>query len=202
MKARPIPFSALMVRALLQGHKTQTRRVAKNVRNVSDSLFESDLPLALISNCPYGQVGTQLYVKEAAWMWCEREPDGISERGNPQWHYVPMTDAPVFFQADHPQKPERSIDSPNTGNKWDWRLKIGRFLPCWASRLTLEITDVRLERLQDISEADAIAEGVPPLPAGKSARDWYRSAWEKLHGNGAWQQNPWVWVIEFERIKT
>ena len=190
-----------MVNAILHGNKTQTRRIAKNVKSMSDSLFGSELALPTRTSSPYGPVGTPLYVKEAAWMWCERKPDRMSERGNPQWHYVPLPDAPIFYQTDHPDKPGTAITSPQTGNQWNWRLKIGRFLPRWASRLTLKITDVRLERLQDISEADAMAEGAPTLPTGQSARDWYRSAWEKLHGAGAWQQNPWVWVIEFERIE-
>lgn len=226
MKARPILFSGPMVRALLDGRKTQTRR---EVKPQPVKLSKSHLPLPLhpddwawstrhgsncstVSNkptgpagwrehCPYGQPGDLLAVKEAAWMWCERRPNGVNKRGRQKWHYVPLSAAPVHFQSDHPTKPEVRVVSPDTGNEWCWRLKVGRFLPRWASRLTLEITGVRVERLQDISEADAKAEGcvyveAPPLSVGYHPA--YRDLWESINGPGSWAANPWVWVLEFK----
>ena len=85
-------------------------------------------------------------------------------------------------------------------------------MPRWASRITLEITDVRVERLQDISEADAVAEGCKPIRPelvqdglivrpGRSAVEEFRLVWEQIHGGGSWEKNPWVWVIEFKRLE-
>ncbi len=87
---------------------------------------------------------------------------------------------------------------------WGWRLKIGRFLPRWASRITLEITDVRVERVQEIGEHDAIAEGVSGWVKDErceTARDGFRVLWKSLHGDGSWAANPWVWVIGFRKVE-
>lgn len=205
MKEQPILFSAPMVRALLAGTKTQTRRVVKPTPEwVGQSgvlSFEGrvGLPHAI---CPYGQPGDRLNVKDAAWMWCERRPNGKTKTGRDKWLYVPMREAPIHYAANHPQKPSISVVSPDTGNVWGWRLKIGRFLPSWASRITLEITAVRVERLQDISEADTVAEGIPagevsPPDAGRFA---YSLLWDQINGPGSWDANPWVWVVEFKRV--
>ena len=212
-----------MVKAILAGTKTQTRRVVKpqppewvKVWNGCNGLehfffdreeddeggkhwpsYEQGL------RCPYGQPGDRLRVKEAAWMWCERRPNGKTPTGRDKWLYVPLRSAPVIYAADHPAKPGTSVVSPDTGNQWGWRLKIGRFLPAWASRITLEVTGVRVERLQDISEADAKAEGCVVWPECKepAAINLYRALWDQINGPGSWDANPWVWVVEFKRIK-
>lgn len=225
MKERPILFSGPMVRAILEGRKTQTRRVAKltttgRVMAVgSHKNWHPDDPNAVLA-CPYGQPGDRLIVKEHVWMWCEKRPNGVTKKGRPKFHYVPMRGAPMFYCADFAKKPTGTIISPYTGNEWGWRKKLGRFMPRWASRITLEVTGVRVERLQDISEEDADAEGALNSSglhdfdcAGKcfhadqrcdcgggSIAKAYKRLWESINGAGSWAVNPWVWVVEFRRI--
>lgn len=222
MTERPILFSGPMVRALIAGTKTQTRRVVKEaptgpaayLLGVHQGVWgiHADVDRddgVWRGRCPYGAPGDQLRVKEAAWMWCERKPNGKTATGRDKWHYVPMREAPVHYAADHPARPAVNIVSPNTGNQWGWRLKIGRFLPAWASRIAPEVTEVRVERLQDISEADCIAEGVEVrggmFTNGSAAefdtgRDAYRALWESINGDGSWEASPWVWCVSFRRI--
>lgn len=211
MKARPILFNTDMVKAILSGRKTQTRREIKPqpelVTESHDAGFRkywtykgADITgkkSNFIESCPFGQPGDLLCFKEPAWMWCEKKPNGITPTGRQKYHYRPLESAPVFYQADHPSKPAISIVSPDTGNEWVWRLKIGRFLPRWASRLTLEITDVRVERLQDIDRGDCMAEGCPfPNMAVNDPIGWFSGLWDSIYGN--WHANPWVWVVEFK----
>lgn len=223
MTERPISFSAPMVRALLAGTKTQTRRAIKpqpthfNPVGVPRRVVPDGGPSDMI-RCPYGQPGDRLRVKEAAWMWCDRRPNGTTKTGRQKWRYVPMRAAGIWYAADHRTKPNIGVVSPDTGNEWGWRLKIGRFLPAWASRITLEVTGVRVERLQDIGEADAKAEGAEPYETapfshaelalldaplkdqGAPYSNGYSLLWESINGAGAWAANPWVWVISFRRI--
>jgi hypothetical protein len=231
VNSRPILFSAPMVRALLAGTKTQTRRIVK--------LKDQSLPLALgfwedgdgkcvdkdgprwsfghrvpgdpqnmyvheRVMCPYGQPGDRLRVKEQAWMWCEKRPNGKTKTGRAKFLYVPLRAAPVIYCADHTQKPGTSVVSPETGNVWGWRCKVARFMPAWASRITLEITGVRVERLQGISDADAFAKGIQQsvndgVSGDGTARGAYRALWESINGPGSWDANPWVWVVEFRK---
>lgn len=225
MKERPILFSGQMVRAIIDGRKTQTRRALK--KQISGKLagpnFDgmwSDTTRHVVRYfpCPYGEPGTVLLVKESAWMWCERRPNGTTPTGRPKWHYVPMREAPIFYAADHPKRPETSVVSPDTGNVWGWRLKIGRFLPAWAVRIRLTSTGVRVERLQDISILDSHAEGVGGTYGetgirlgfsgenhewdNKTAIEQYAWLWESINGPGSWDANPWVWVVEFRRIQS
>jgi hypothetical protein len=211
MTSRPILFSAPMVRAIQAGQKTKTRRIVKpgpagvpdpitgyvfNGRALvrTDERCMSVYPI----RCPYGQPGDQLRVKEAAWMWCERRPNGKTKTRRDKWHYVPMRSAPIWYAADHKAKPTISVESPDTGNQWGWRLKIGRFLPNWASRINLDIVSVRVERLQDISAQDCWAEGIPFSPDENPIHE-YRDLWASIHGENSWDANPWVWVVEFRR---
>lgn len=226
---RPILFSAPMVRAILSGAKTQTRRIVKPQPHPDTYRWCSDAGgtgkwMALRPSvtggtaqcwgwapCPYGAPGDRLYVKEAAWMWCERRPNGTTKTGRPKWHYVPLRSAPIIFCADHPGKPGTSVVSPDTGNQWAWRKKLGRFLPKWASRITLEATGVRVERLQAISDADAEAEGVGYADSGcdgecgwdpcSLARVGFERLWKRINGAASWDANPWVWVVEFKRVE-
>lgn len=226
MKERPILFSGAMVRAILEGRKTVTRRAMKPQPVLNGNFWEwagagwsdriaSITPVAghsLATRCPYGEPGDHLRVKEAAWMWCERLPNGLTPTGRQKWHYVPMREAPVIYAADHPDKPQTRIVSPDTGNEWAWRLKIGRFLPAWAVRIELEITAITIERLQDISAEQALAEGVQPFADGgfhvEDGRHYdaadprlsFASLIESTTGDGLWNANPWVWVVEFKRV--
>lgn len=198
MKSRPILFNAPMVRAVLEGSKTQTRRVLKSqaLEWIStpvgfDPQFIADAENRL---SPYGQIGDQLWVRET---FCE----------------VPMTDlanckTSIFIEFAAGKKylkqgkPPAIWDSYKPeGVKW----KPSIFMPRAASRITLEITGVRVERLQDISEVDALAEGVEPLSDPGAvfapAKSAYCDLWESINGAGSWGLNPWVWVLEFKRLK-
>lgn len=203
MRERPILFSAPMVRALLAGTKTQTRRV---VRYAEPDLVDADgWPLRDLAAdgagevraaCPYGTTGDWLWVRETC--LAREQPDGLDG---------------VQYLAD---QAFREID--NTEDAADAWIKLNHYggrgqghvvpsihMPRWASRLTLEVTAVRVERLQDISDADAFAEGIQQcadegLTSDGTARGTYRALWESINGPGSWDANPWVWVVEFRRI--
>ncbi|MBD8531537.1 MULTISPECIES: hypothetical protein [unclassified Massilia] len=230
MKERPILFSAPMVRALLDGSKTQTRRVVKQLDPAEGvCVTQADgKPLngccwrygSPVIYCPYGQPGDRLWVRET---WLEDpEDDGT-------WHYTqymgckgsPLSEIPRKFQ-----KPEHCIFRADwTGSDLVWRPSI--HMPRWASRILLEVVSVRVERLQDCSESDAIAEGAVHIrsqawdrehfpawrflfdeavsagakpPIGPSPVQAYQALWESINGAGSWDANPWVWVVEFKRV--
>jgi len=210
VKERPMLFSGPMVRAILGGHKTQTRRIVKPQpsdtflpqigeyqRTLTDRKDGEQFPDSVVRfgasdenedyPCPYGQPGDRLWVRET-------------------FRQIFLT--PAIFQyradngidADHPLSPK-------------WKPSI--FCTRAASRITLEITAVRIERLNEISEADARAEGCPLDhlgnhydPPPKEVDSWqgygrysYSLLWSKINGPGSWDANPWVWVIEFRRVK-
>lgn len=204
MKERPILFSDPMIRALLAGTKTQTRRAIKTHR--SDDSFvcvdygdgwwpyrsedgESDVMsdgCEYPYNCPYGVPGDRLWV---------RERHALENRYRNVWCRYAADDAYVAVPAPMLV----SVAKPG------WRPSI--HMPRWASRITLEITDVRVERLQDISEEDAKAEGTEPFrlpvhPARESLRhvDGYSQLWDSINGEGSWDLNPWVWALTFRRV--
>lgn len=194
MKERPILFSGEMVRAILDGRKTQTRRI---VKPQTLELFEAAIQLGEVTDfftdaidvdwayvggfCPYGQRGDRLWARET---W------GKDDSGD------------FVFRADD------WCECPTADGKW----KSSIFMHRAASRITLEITAVRVERLQDISEEDAKAEGVRQCEGGwwnyiagepyqgMTARGSYETIWELINGPGSWEKNPWVWVIEFRRL--
>ena len=188
MKERPILFSAPMVRALLVGTKTQMRRIVKardlEWMDVHQGLREPDNA----ERCPYGKPGgDRLYVREA---WAAPHAyDHLPPRLIPQ-------DARIHYAATEDR------------GGLPWRPSI--HMPRWASRITLEITSVRMERLQDIDLADALAEGISDTGAlildsagneqgGPIAE--YAVLWEQINGPGSWDANPWVWVVEFKAIE-
>lgn len=191
-KERPILFSAPMVRAILDGRKTQTRRIVKPQPNeFIDRLHGGSLkkrfPYKLEDDdgnpcgigfqddngnywtCPYGQPGDVLWVRET-------------------WIAPYVKTEIARYKAD---EPEGCLP-----RKW----KPSIFMPRWASRISLRVTSVRVERLNDISQTDAIAEGVSGVNTGDFVTA-YSELWESINGTDSWQANPWVWVIEFERVK-
>lgn len=189
-KERPILFSAPMVRAILTGNKTQTRRVVKLNRHYQIEerddgslwpwMYDDDRASDSWLACPYGMPGDRLWVRET-WR-TERDFDHLPPRDlDPT-----MTATPVQYEAG----PHADV--------LDGKLRPSMFMPRWASRITLEVTAVRVQRLQDISEADAIAEGVYTDPACP-AYDGYRALWESINGPNSWDANPWVWAITFKR---
>lgn len=196
MKERPILFSAAMVRALLAGQKTQTRRPVKITHRTPGLAACLTPPVGAprlrvaAELCPYGQPGDRLWVREA---WRER---AIGEAGH-------------LERGGYAYRATENVD----GLAERWRPSI--HMPRAASRITLEITDVRVERLQDISEADARAEGATYHDGrgiGHSgwrhdhgavhadARSAYGRLWNDINGPGSWDVNPWVWVVEFRRL--
>lgn len=211
MKERPILFSAPMVRVILDGSKTQTRRVCKpaneNALSYVVGPFEErpDLKEGLFGDedgdltfqCPYGQPGDRLWV---------RETFALDDNGHNEW--------PVY-RADGAALPVL----PHTRNPARWVPSI--HMPRWASRILLEIVSVRVERLNDIGDADATAEGIKgrKVRSGRTPApvtvyglgtddDWCATAthafqvlWEDINGAGSWDANPWVWVVEFKRIE-
>lgn len=186
MKERPILFSAPMVRAILDGTKTQTRRVVKSRPDKNMGPRCVLLPNELAgevnagdyTNCPYGQPGDRLWVRET-------------------FHTVDGHRA--FYRADYNHNPKGDKEH---GIVWTPSIHM----PRWASRIALEVTGVRAEPLQDISDADVESEGIQEIvDAGIDhdgwPRDAYRALWEQINGPGSWSANPWVWVIEFKVVE-
>jgi hypothetical protein len=208
MRERPILFSAPMVRALLAGTKTQTRRVVKPqpwASCVIEEGMDGETPFVYSAlsghgpgydveetrkpcRCPYGQPGDRLWVRET-WRVC----------GGREYEYQ-QDRSQVMYRSTHQED-----GFPLGWESYVWRPSI--FMPRWASRITLEVTGVRVERLQDISEADCAKEGAPFSYSGFAPEDapdwrgWYRDLWESINGPGSWDANPWVWVVEFKRLE-
>jgi hypothetical protein len=235
IRERPILFSGPMVRAILDGRKTQTRRVCKEGRNLSEfahavypaaqsgwiswfgqgfgspeggaeftrKMYQHGFP------CPYGAPGDRLWVRET---WSAPDACECSETCHVRQH--------VYYHAN---------DDGYEGARFN-RRRPSIHMPRWASRITLEITDVRVQRVQEISEADALAEGVtrdylppdsdnfhPPGSYGfvrhpgevgtqatiyRTPQDAFHSLWNSLNEKRGygWDQNPWVWTITFQRV--
>ncbi|HAC6396371.1 hypothetical protein [Salmonella enterica] len=221
MKERGMIFNGEMVRAILDGRKTQTRRVMKtqpepsktregdywfpskkleSMVHVSD-IVPGNSPIAdchLFFQehcCPFGAVGDRIWVRET---WAEA---GAS--------------APdlTLYRANYPEHVPPQYENVPTVTSICWTPSI--FMPRWASRILLEITDVRVERLNSISQEDARAEGIidggclncgEPEPCGcanpePDATDAFAYLWQSIYGQENWNANPWVWVIEFKRIE-
>lgn len=216
---RPILFSGPMVRAILAGQKTQTRRAVK-LRG-HDGLQEDHAPWlyrqhpgkwlwqhaidkdrVIIEACPYGAPGDRLWVREAWRLPLSLDKENaktISEKALAAGYEAPW--APVQYEADLARA------------NWDLSTSVGRYrharyMPRWASRITLEITNVRAERLHEISEEDACAEGtrepsVAVLIGGGDVteRRVFARLWAKINGPESWDANPMVWVVMFRRLE-
>ena len=239
IKERPIIFSSPMVRAILDGRKSQTRRIVK--KQISDihkfqgwiigstdkkrdgcaswGIGEGALIYDLVvARCPYGKPGDRLWVRET---W--QGPlfyDEIPEDWNSDKYKTPEY---CYYKASGD-----SCDFTDSDDNFVERWSPSIHMPRWASRILLEVTNVRVERLHDISEEDAIAEGLKAITKdGKTIKygipdrdgypgnddtgwdwcDWnvspvsaYKMLWESINGQGSWVLNPWVWVVEFRRI--
>lgn len=202
MKERPILFSAPMVRAILEGRKTQTRRVVKRTPlEWLDSGLHPDF-VALPENglCPYGQPGDRLWVRETWQGPLVDDVDDVDDyRENPDKFRKPDF---CEYAADGGPAPEFVTMDDDLVQRW----RPSIHMPRWASRILLEVVSVRVERLNDISEPDAMAEGVTlsapvkPSRSERMARDAYAELWESINGPGSWEANPWVWVVEFKRV--
>ncbi len=245
---RPILFSNPMVKALLDGRKTQTRRIVKipdliktpDRFEYSGNSTQFDIPrkaipyddrvyhqwrlnnnnsYSWVDCCPYGKIGDILWVKEmyyAYGMWLK---NGHTKSGKQKWMFFDTT--LTGFKYHYQDDPPENI-LPNTKREtYGWFKRSSLFMPYKACRIKLPIIDIRVERVQDISEADAIAEGIgrwteermrsKPVhyqlyyvePGNESFYtsdpvDSYQSLWTKINGKGSWDSNPWVWVIQFK----
>lgn len=207
MKERPILMSAPMVRASLEGRKTQTRRIVKPQPSPKESVqydtitgqavYEDDESSRII-DCPYGRPGDRLWVRETfqqVWANTPREEDDDSKR-IPDFWTRPKTPAWGTHENYWIYRADGVPPAYPILGRLCWRPSI--HMPRQASRITLEITAVRVERLQDISYDDAVAEGIEhEYPKAVSQ---YRELWEQINGPGTWFINPMVWVLEFKRI--
>ena len=192
VKERPIIFRAPMIRAILAGTKSQTRRIVKL------PLHDRDFGCELAGNeigqeeahslCPYGAPLDRLWVRES---FQALFADGIEDQY--QTDYKTGKGYKVYYMATDAR--QEYVDAED-----DLQDKItpSIFMPRWASRITLEVTGVRVERLQDISEADAKAEGVNPV---RTHRVSYIALWNTINGAGSWESNPWVWCISFWKVQ-
>lgn len=194
----PILFSGPMVRAILDGRKTQTRRIVKPRRDMHFGVLLAPHELAGevnagdYDNSPYGEPTGRLWVRET-WQH-SNYPLGPYDKS-----------CHVFYRADYhddPHGPDGEL-SPE-GKYRTWRPSI--HMPRSACRIVLEIRSMRIERLQAITPNDCIAEGAwkiedRELGRGSAAVEAYRTLWEQLNGQGSWDTNPWVWVIEFRRVE-
>ena len=206
MAEKPIIFSGEMVRAILDGRKTQTRRIVKLQKRHSiygdgrvhpavqaithrgDGWWgfdaSGDVKQSYVTTYPFFTVRCPYSIGDTLWV---REE-----------HFIAGTGA-VFYRAD----------GKELEDGWAWRPSI--HMPRWASRISLEITDIRVQRVQEISGGDAVAEGYPHrdpatfdpgnmVHAYGMAIDWYRDLWNRVNGPGAWERNDWVWCYTFRRI--
>jgi hypothetical protein len=193
-------FSAPMVRAILDGRKTQTRRVVKpqppadEFGGYEPMLCEIIHP-AITDRHGNEQPGEPVFgVTTESGEWCL--PCRYGGPGDRLWVRETWARRGEMKSAIYKADSERAIGAYGAVR---WTPSI--HMPRWASRITLEVTGVRVERLRDISESDCRAEGCGPI-YNTLAVDHYRSVWESINGAESWTANPWVWVIEFKRIDT
>jgi hypothetical protein len=212
MKERGILFSGAMVRALLAGTKAQTRRVVRsNLGKVPPVRISPGPGLPDVGEywcepggwirCPYGTIGDRLWVRET---WCLYTAEG-------------QRDAAVRYRAGGEitpvVMPEQAARTASGSERW----RPSIHMPRWASRITLQVTEVRVQRLQDISEEDARAEGITgphdvgypayrvpddSKPRYSCAVAAYEALWDSINGDRApWASSPWVWAVSFRRVQ-
>lgn len=248
VKERPILFSGPMVRAILDGRKTQTRRIVKlrpGQEIEHGAVFSATDPFWMIGS-PFGKPGDRVWVRES-WQirsWDTEEGDvQVFYKASPEIYWsLPVAPLNHPFAGDDPAEwTEHDFDKVITnlpsakiikdpevegGERWDWDdseipWRPSIHMPRWACRIVLEVTDVRVERLQAITVEDAEAEGaikVGPIETFPHRRlygfdmpidefwrqspvDAYMHLWDKINGAGSWDSNPWVWVVSFKRIE-
>ena len=206
MKERGMIFNGEMVRAILDGRKTQTRRVMKpqpdscppprgghwwpsnkhrTMLHVEEALQNNEgIWEGIVGDaCPFGAVGDRIWVRET---WADAGASAPDLK---------------LYRANYPAHVPTHYENVPPASDIRWTPSI--HMPRWASRITLEITGVRVERLNDISECDAKAEGAPTecCVIGDKHFLGFRSLWKSIYGDESWRSNPWVWVIEFKRIE-
>ena len=206
MKEHPILFNGDMVRAILDGRKTQTRRVVSSVKGIGKvtEFQRSDTPgydwamrdkrmlwnevthAELLARCPLGKVGDHLWVRETwrTYKSLDHLPPRLIEPG-----------AGIQYEA---------LGTNLPGDKGDYLLGMGKirpsiFMPKWAARIWLEITNVSVQRLHDIRQSDALAEGIKHSTMNAPTFEFFW-LWQSIYGADSWDANPWVWAITFKRV--
>jgi hypothetical protein len=213
MKERPILFKAPMVRAVLDGTKTMTRRVVKpqpptghnfagftvastRPRDEGKAVWGKGEITALMceahrARCPYGQPGDRLWVRETFGDCTPGADAVVGTKWERPWY---RADADDYGLLGHDGEGPVYVEDVR------WRPSI--HMPRWASRILLEITDVRVERVQDISDRDARDEGAEHIGDCEGAYvAGFRRLWESINGDDSWAENPWVWVVTFRRVE-
>lgn len=199
MKERPIIFGTESIKAILDGCKTQTRRLnsLKNINNNPEQWkveylehgiagFRNTEKLLKEIKCPYGKVGGQLWVRE------KLESDGAT------WMYSADRKF-ITLQKCDPKVPEMISWAHHKETNYCSAIDM----PRWASRIDLEIVDIRIERLQDIAEKDAKAEGISPMKSQYNLNPYklgFKNGWDEINPKYPWESNPWVWVITTKPI--
>ena len=168
--------------------------------------------------CPYGKPGDRLLVKETFFAYGRWETRFSAKKGRDEWHFIDMTEEcglSYLYAADNP---DRTLAKGRGTLLPGWHRRRAIFMPRRAIRIFLEVVSVRVERLNDISESDCWAEGIEEVmhlfdgesQAGmakrlkaclEDAKPLYAHLWESINGAGSWDENPWVWVVEFKKIK-
>ncbi len=217
VKERPILYSPLMIQAINDRRKTMTRRIikpqpgsyhdnsiiwrGKDPRSLGEKLafsvpviWQSGTTIHSWANrlCPYGKVGDRLWVREKFQLICGGNAGGKSHI---QVRYL-ADDSHSLIEVEYPvlEKYASRILRRKTFPSIH--------MPRWASRILLEVTEVRIERLQDITEADSLAEGViSPKGSWFTAKYFFHKLWDDINGPGAWEKNPWVWVVVFKVVE-
>ena len=227
----PLLFIGPMSSAVLADLKTMTRRVVKPVGNDEgfvlqdygdgfwpyrsedgESGFYRDRQGYDVEErikCPYGQSGDRIWGKETFFAFGRWETRYSEKKGRDEWHFVDMT-----MECGHRYHYPVADDTLILGAKGRggttpmWWKRPAIFMPRVASRILLEVTAVKVERLQDISEADCVAEGcpgghgsIPEYPYASTPLEHYHWLWNSINGPGSWEANPWVWAVSFRRIK-
>lgn len=242
IKSRPILFSAPMVNAILNGSKTQTRRIVKPQPSTEATHFnfnptswpkspwcarfriDTEIEQYEITDgykCPYGKVGDRLWVRET---WVETTNINRLDPWPNRPHMINDADedyvmSAYIYRADGEWQ-WCDEDGSSTERSY-WKPSI--FMPRPVSRILLEITDIRVERLQDISDEDAVAEGIlatdKAYKIGSAYFDYsgtlgaqgynynspiasFKTLWQSINGEDSWNDNPWVWVVDFKKVET
>jgi hypothetical protein len=236
-------YSEPMVIALLDGSKTQTRRMMKPQPHEfwspagygelhafdknGDLNPDNVIGWGVVNEdgdqgypCPYGQPGHRIWVRETFLAYGRWETRFSAKKARDEWHFVDMTlecDRRYQYAADNPDVP---LAKGRGGALPGWYTRPAIFMPRAASRILLEIVSIRVERLHDLSEVDAIAEGIEQMPCEvPNTRLWrnyrpengwtprvcipqnsFHSLWEVINGEDSWLSNPWCWAVEFKRV--
>jgi hypothetical protein len=235
MTEHPIIFSGPMVRAILNDRKTMTRRVVKPQPEPSSGMGKAwrwahhdgrrislgprklvagsleTLLESMVEYCPYGKVGDRLWVRETwktGWGWTEPDSECIAYRADGEIRECNTHEGWLCARLRAEEGPGFAMDGQNTAGRWKPSIHMFR----WASRILLEVTDVRVQRVQEISHADIHAEGVvgdthpelgqPCRDDEQSARIYFAELWDSLNAKRGygWDVNPWLWVIGFKRL--